>query len=129
MHSKESDHQQAILKLEHDLLNGPYHCFGYHAKCSTDFCRSAQQSATSAMQSIPPDNYVSDIPNYLHDSSSSTFVDNSTTSNTQHDDPEEAIIELQEEWQDATNDTNLQAIPTASTASPSPQKGAIICDI
>ena len=37
MRSKESNRQQAILKLERDLLNGPYHCFGYHAKCSTDF--------------------------------------------------------------------------------------------
>ena len=40
MRSKESDKQRAVLKLQHDLLNGPLHCFGCHIKCSTDFCKS-----------------------------------------------------------------------------------------
>ena len=81
MRSKESNRQQAILKLERDLLNGPYHCFCYHVKCSTDFCKTAQQSATSEMQSTPPDN---DSTSNFHDSSS-TSADITTASDSQHD--------------------------------------------
>lgn len=38
MRSKECDRRKAIKLLEHDLRNGPYHCFGIHDKCSADFC-------------------------------------------------------------------------------------------
>ena len=57
MRSKESDKQHAVLKLQNDLLNGPLHCFGCHIKCSTDFCKSIQQSKNlhtlSSSQSTP----------------------------------------------------------------------------
>ena len=43
MRSKESNRSRAIKLLEEDLINGPRHCFGYHEKCSTDFCTAAQQ--------------------------------------------------------------------------------------
>ena len=44
MRSKESDRKKAIKLLEHDLQNGPYHCFGIHDNCSKDFC--SQNRAT-----------------------------------------------------------------------------------
>jgi len=43
MRSQEEDRQQAIQKLQEDLMNLPLHCFGYHANCSPDFCKTAQQ--------------------------------------------------------------------------------------
>ena len=47
MRSKESNKQAAIVKLQQDLLNGPLHCFGCHTNCSTDFCKTAQQSMSN----------------------------------------------------------------------------------
>ena len=43
MRSKENNHPKAIKKLQKDLINGPLHCFGYHEKCSTDFCKTAKK--------------------------------------------------------------------------------------
>ena len=48
MRSKEADKKKAIKLLEHDLKNGPYHCYGIHDKCSTDFCTHAQHNQLSA---------------------------------------------------------------------------------
>jgi len=130
MRSKESDRHQAILKLERDLLNGPYHCFGYHTKCSIDFCKTAQQSAQHSI--LPSSSDIEATSTLQGNNSSNTFTDASATSDCQQDDLEGAIAELQQEWEDATDDTNLQevrSIPAASTASPTPQEEAIICDI
>ena len=43
--SSEDNRHEAIIKLERDLLNSPLHCFGYHSKCSADFCTTAKQLA------------------------------------------------------------------------------------
>ena len=45
----------AVVKLRKDLINGPLHCFGYHTKCSTDFCKVKQNShpSSSNMSSLP----------------------------------------------------------------------------
>ena len=52
MRSQEENRKEAIKKLQSDLQNGPYHCFGIHDNCSTDFCtitRSMQnQECTSS---------------------------------------------------------------------------------
>ena len=55
MRSKESNKQAAIVKLQQDLLNGPLHCFGCHTNCSTDFCKTAQQSTSNTQNnsSVP----------------------------------------------------------------------------
>ena len=42
MRSKEENKHKAVRLLEQDLVNGPLHCFGYHQKCSLDFCKVAQ---------------------------------------------------------------------------------------
>ena len=64
--------------------------------------------------------------------SSSTLVDTGICSDDHQDDLEDAIIELQQEWDDATNDTNLDEVRTilaAAAASPTTQEEAMICDI
>ena len=52
MCSQEENRKEAIKKLQSDLQNGPYHCFGIHDNCSTDFrtnTRSMQnQECTSS---------------------------------------------------------------------------------
>ncbi len=51
MRSQEPDVAKAVKKLESDLTNGPFHCFGQHEKCSSDFYHTAkekeQESSTS----------------------------------------------------------------------------------
>ena len=44
MRSQEPDRNVVARLLERDLLNGPFHCFGYHDKCSPDFCSTAHQN-------------------------------------------------------------------------------------
>ena len=41
MRSQEPDTTKAVKLLVQDLVNGPLHCFGFHTKCSTDFCKVA----------------------------------------------------------------------------------------
>ena len=43
MRSSEMDRAQAIKKLQADLKNGPYHCFGMHENCSADFCTTVKE--------------------------------------------------------------------------------------
>lgn len=48
------------------------------------------------------------------------------------DDLEDAIMELQQEWNDATDDTNLEEVRTisaATTAFPTTQEETMICDV
>lgn len=44
MRSKETNRSQALQLLERDLINGPYHCFGHHSRCSPDFCSTAREN-------------------------------------------------------------------------------------
>ena len=37
MRSQEPDKKRAIRLLQEDMSNGPFHCFGIHTNCSTDF--------------------------------------------------------------------------------------------
>lgn len=41
MRNRDPDRNMVARLLERYLLNGPLHCFGYHDKCSTDFCSTA----------------------------------------------------------------------------------------
>ena len=49
MQSKEPDKKKAVKLLQHDLQNGPYHCFGQHQLCSSDFCLSAAKTSPSSL--------------------------------------------------------------------------------
>ena len=44
MRSEEENRANAIQKLQADLKNGPFHCFGIHDQCSPDFCISKQKT-------------------------------------------------------------------------------------
>ena len=43
MRNQEPDTKKAMKLLERDLVNGPLHCFGFHSRCSTDFCKVARE--------------------------------------------------------------------------------------
>lgn len=53
MRSKESNTQQAVANLRKDLINGPLHCFGFHSKCSSDFCKTVQRQSQPAPPCTP----------------------------------------------------------------------------
>ena len=44
MRSQEADVATAVKKLERDLINDPFHCFGQHEGCSSDFCQTAREN-------------------------------------------------------------------------------------
>ena len=86
MRSQEQDRSVAISKLQKDLMNGPLHCFGYHTKCSPDFCKTAQQSnnitnATSTRIPSQPSSSSSQLSSLSNQpsSSSSSKLDSSST--------------------------------------------------
>ena len=58
MRSQEPDKNEAARLLERDLLNGPLHCFGYHDKCSADFCSTARdhQIQLNSHSNVPSSN-------------------------------------------------------------------------
>ena len=53
--SKGQNRDTAAKLLEHDLLNGPLHCFGFHEKCSSYFCSVARNDQLTH-SSIPDSN-------------------------------------------------------------------------
>ena len=63
MRSKEVDRRKGVKLLEQDLRNGPYHCFGIHDRCSSDFCKhKVDQSMTPA--ALAGDNSEDDKTDY-----------------------------------------------------------------
>ncbi len=50
MRSQEPDVAMAVKKLECDLINGPFHCFGQYKKCSSDFCQTAREKEQGSSQ-------------------------------------------------------------------------------
>ena len=49
MHSKESYTTRAVKLLERDLQNGPYHCFGRHERCSSNFLLAKKRVESSGI--------------------------------------------------------------------------------
>ena len=108
MRSKEGNIQEAIVHLRKDLLNGPLHCFGYHTKCSTDFCKRAQQPPAPALPTEDTTSNVSTLPH----STPASLPDDITPSNTSQQSTEhgnvcEAMLEQAEFWHD-TMDENFK---------------------
>jgi len=74
MRSQDPDRKKAIKLLEQDLRNGPLHCFGYHDKCSIDFCKVARQRKSLSQESVSGSsstdaNNLDDAENEMADSS------------------------------------------------------------
>ena len=44
MRNQEADVATAVKKLERDLINSPFHCFGQHEGCSSAFCQTAREN-------------------------------------------------------------------------------------
>ena len=110
MRSMETDKQRALDLLQQDLRNGPYHCFGIHTNCSTDFCKVAQSMQT-------------------------TTVTQTQEENTWDDPAEEedllASIAAQEEqfWLDAMNEEELQSVRSTAPQPPDTVDERMMWDI
>ena len=144
MCSKENNRPEAIKKLQKDLINVPLHCFGYHEKCSTDFCKTAKKLNTSdlthtnlpatshsnsnteeTVTSAISDNNHCDIPEVA-----AADEDNTEVTVDHNDNIIEIISDLQEAWHDATDDSNLEEVRDIPAAPPhTPLDNSMICDI
>ena len=139
------------------MLNSPLHCFGYHSKCSVDFCTTAKELSQLTVSpsssgcddgnssggddgnssggddgnSSGGDDGNSSSGDDMMDTSSEGYNSSNALAD-QQDDLEDAAMELQQEWNDATDDTNFEAVktvPAATTTTPTAQEEAIICDV
>ena len=160
--SDENNRCEAIIILEKDFLNSPLHCFGYHSKCSVDFCTTAKQLAQCTVVSTIPsssgssNSSISDDGNSNSDgsdgstssgddgnsivssdimdtssecyNSSNSSADTSINSEDQEDDLDNAAMESQQEWDDATDNAEVRTVPVATTTTPAKEE-AIICDV
>ena len=79
MRSQEADRNVAVRLLERDLLDGPFHCFGYHDKCSPDFCSTVRQN-----QHRTDSNYLSTNPSSTTSSDAPAAEDEVSTSGDNH---------------------------------------------
>jgi len=143
MRSKETNKQAAVRKLQHDLMNIPLHCFGYHEKCSADFCKTKQQQLNATLQSNSPlladqpalsEQSISQQP--LSPSSLQSPQPNDSTSSTsprsepeQMEDIEDIIREQETAWNDATSDEGLDDVRDIPIASHQNIDQAMLCDI
>ena len=146
MRSKEINKQAEIRKLQHDLMNIPLHCFGYHEKCSADFCKIKQQQLNATLQSNSPlsvdqpDQSVHSIsPQPLSQSTSQSLLlpgsaDSSSSTSpcpepAQLEDIEDIIREQESAWNDATSDEGLNDVRDIPSASYQNIDQTMLCDI
>ena len=127
MRSKESDKQTAIRKLQHDLMNIPYHCFGYHEKCSADFCKTKQQQQ-NASNSPTLDQLAHSTPSQPTAQPQSELYESSSEP-TEIEGIEEIIREQESAWEDATSDEGLEDVRDIPSASLENVDQAMLCDI
>jgi hypothetical protein len=84
MRSGVSDRAKAVKLLERDLINGPYHCFGHHSKCSPDFCKTAQHKLATSSSNlvVSPSNPATSQPDTVTLQSTSATSSTSPSSST-----------------------------------------------
>lgn len=109
MRSANSNKAEAVRLLREDLRNGPYHCFGDHSQCSTDYCKVKKISQQQPTESENTNNTTpteSDMDTAIHD------------------------IAHQEQrfWQDALNEENLEDVRHTTPVSQDIDK-EMMCDI
>ena len=118
IHSKENNHPETIKNLQKYLINGPLHCFGYHEKCSTDFCKTVKKLNASELNNanLPAKinsssntrktiTIVTNDNNNCHIPEVTTADEDNTEGALEHiDNITEMISYLQEEWHDDTDD-------------------------
>ena len=136
MRSSEPDRRRAVCLLQEDLRNGPLHCFGIHSSCSTDFCKVAQRQPTQ-QDASSPQTLTSPL------SSDTTHLGchpervNSPSEDVSSPDEQSSvdatvlntlIQEHEQAWQDALDDTNLDAVRSSNgTGCTTDQR--LLCDI
>ena len=150
IHSKGNNHLEAITKLQKYLINGPLYCFGYHEKCSTDFCKTVKKlnaselnnanlpakinSSSNTRENITK---VTNDNNNCHVPEVATADEDNTEGTLDHNDNiTEMISYLQEAWYDVIDDqrdTLVYPIEEIRNISATPPKteleNSIICDI
>ena len=134
MRSKETNQQQAIANLRKDLLNGPLHCFGFHSKCSTDFCKTVQQStcasSSTALLQSAENTSANDSTLLRHTPPADVASSSATPEQTaDFDDVDEAMLEQAEFWNDATDEGNLDEVRDIAHSSLADLDEGMICDI
>ena len=110
MRSTMSDRKLAANLLCTDLHNGPLHCFGVHDKCSTDYCQVAKNDTFN------PDASTDTSPTHLSPTSSTGLVANTVSQEIQH-------------WQDALDESNIEAIRHDTISAPTDLDPAMMWDI
>ena len=133
MCSQENNHPEAIIQK--DRINGPLHCFGYHEKCSTDFCKTAKKlnasdlnytnlpatsnSSSNTGETITNVQYITNDNNNCHFPEVAAADEDNTEGILGHNDNiTEIISDLQEAWHDATDDSNLEEVRDILAAPP-----------
>ena len=97
MRSAHSNKGEAVKLLREDLQNGPYHCFGDHSRCSTDYCKVKQKAAKQQ---------CSDTEHRQPESTNNT----TWTERDMTTDISEVAEQEQRLWQDALNEENLEDV-------------------
>lgn len=97
MKSAHSNKGEAVKLLREDLRNGPFHCFGDHSRCSTDYCKVAQKAPNQQSSS------TEHAPSESIDNTTQTEMEVTTVIS-------EVAEQEQRLWQDALNEENLEDV-------------------
>ncbi len=114
MRSTLTDRGAAAKLLRQDLRNGPFHCFGDHSKCSTDYCKVAQSEHCEQT-----------------DTGSSAPIDTANPSITESGvtaDIHGVADQEQRLWEDALSEDNLEDVRSVPSSS-QPIDSEMMCDI
>ena len=116
MRSQLTDKGTAAKLLREDLRNGPFHCFGDHSHCSTDYCKVAQRTANEQTDV----DVGSTLPN---DTARSVIMESDPSTDIQ-------MVAGQEQrlWEDALGEANLEDVRSISPSS-QPIDQEMMCDI
>ena len=124
MRSREPDKKLAVKLLQKDLQNGPRHCFGFHTKCSTDFCKTAQQRSPPSVS----DSVESAAPALSHSIAHTDDIAQSSDTTVSPSDIEDILQEQEQAWRDATDDSDLEAVQSIDEINSSVDE-RMMCDI
>ena len=119
MRSTHTNRGEAVKLLRQDLCNGPYHCFGNHSQCSTDYCKVAQRQTNEepTTEKTTPEHAPC-----THTTSSAAMESDMTT------DVYEIADQEQRLWQDALSEDNLEDVRSIPPSSQAIDK-QMMCDI
>lgn len=114
MRSTLNDKREAAKLLREDLRNGPFHCFGDHSHCSTDFCKVTQRTADE----------LTDLEStQSSDTTNIEVTESDTTTDVQGIASQEQML-----WEDALCEENLDDMRSIAPSSQLIDK-EMMCDI